>query len=77
MERFGITSDHALGVPTPILKSFAHKIGRDHQLAAKLWATGIFEARAIASMIDEPDKVSAGQMDRWAGAFDSWGICDC
>jgi len=76
MERFGITSDHALGISTPVLKSIARKVGRDHLLAAKLWESGIFEARAIAALVDEPDKVSARQMDRWAGAFNSWGICD-
>jgi 3-methyladenine DNA glycosylase AlkD len=77
MERFGIPSNRALGIATPVLKSLACKIGRDHQLAAQLWASGIFEARAIAAMIDEPDKVSKAQMDHWAGAFDSWAICDC
>lgn len=76
MERIGITSDHALGISTPVLKSIARKIGRDHQLAAELWASGIFEARAIAAMVDEPDKVSRGQMDRWARMFDSWAVCD-
>src|SRR5262245_58607259 len=76
MARFGISSNHKLGVSTPILKSLARKIGKDHELAAKLWASGIFEARAIAALIDEPAKVTRGQMDRWAKAFDSWAICD-
>jgi len=76
MERFGITSIQALGISTPVLKSLARKIGRDHKLAADLWASGIFEARAIAAMIDEPDQVTEAQMDRWARAFNSWGICD-
>jgi 3-methyladenine DNA glycosylase AlkD len=76
MNHFGITSKEILGISTPKLKSLACKVGRDHQLAAQLWATGIFEARAIAAMVDEPDKVTKKQMDRWAAAFDSWGICD-
>jgi 3-methyladenine DNA glycosylase AlkD len=76
MERFGITSVRAFGIPTPVLKSIARKLGRDHSLATRLWASGIFEARIIAAMIDEPNKVSRNQMDRWAGAFNSWGICD-
>jgi 3-methyladenine DNA glycosylase AlkD len=76
MAHFGITSKQVVGISTPVLKSLARKIGRDHQLAAQLWATGIFEARAIAAMIDEPDKVSEIQMDRWSADFDSWAICD-
>jgi 3-methyladenine DNA glycosylase AlkD len=27
-------------------------------------------------MIDEPDKVTKSQMDKWANDFDSWDICD-
>jgi 3-methyladenine DNA glycosylase AlkD len=76
LDRFGITSNHALGISTPVLKTIARAIGKDHPLAAQLWASGTFEARAIAALVDEPDKVSARQMDRWAGAFDSWAICD-
>jgi 3-methyladenine DNA glycosylase AlkD len=76
MEKFGITSDRSLGISTPVLKSVARKLGRDHRLAAELWACGIFEARVIAALVDEPDKVSQSQMDRWVGAFNSWAICD-
>lgn len=76
MERFGITSNHALGISTQVLKSLARKIGRDHTLAAELWSSGIFEARIIAALIDEPEKVTREQMDQWVRAFDSWAICD-
>jgi 3-methyladenine DNA glycosylase AlkD len=27
-------------------------------------------------MVDEPAKVTPGQMDAWAKAFDNWGVCD-
>jgi 3-methyladenine DNA glycosylase AlkD len=77
LARFGIPVDNAHGVSTPLLHALARKIGRDHELAARLWVTGVFEARAVAAMIDEPDKVTRGQMDRWARDFNSWGICDC
>jgi 3-methyladenine DNA glycosylase AlkD len=77
MARFGIQVDNARGVSTPALQALVHKIGHDHELAARLWDSGIFEARVIAAMIDEPDKVTRTQMDRWASDFNSWGICDC
>jgi 3-methyladenine DNA glycosylase AlkD len=76
MARFGIKVDNARGVTTPALKALARKIGRDHQLATQLWESGIFEARAVAALIEEPDKVTRAQMDRWTKAFDSWAICD-
>src|SRR5262249_56126207 len=54
----------------------AGKIGRNHELAQQLGATGVFEARAIAAMIDEPDKVTRLQIESWARGLDSWAICD-
>jgi 3-methyladenine DNA glycosylase AlkD len=76
MRRFGISSDNAHGVTTPQLKSLARRLGKSHDLAAELWDSGVFEARAVAALIDEPAKVSRAQMERWARAFDSWAICD-
>jgi 3-methyladenine DNA glycosylase AlkD len=71
----GATSP-AFGVGLPALRSLAKRIGRDHRLALALWQTRVREARILASLIDEPDRVTEGQMDRWAESFDSWEICD-
>jgi hypothetical protein len=30
----------------------------------------------LAAFVDEPERITAAQMDRWARAFDNWGICD-
>jgi len=30
----------------------------------------------LAVFVDEPEKVTARQMDQWAGEFDSWDFCD-
>ena len=76
MARFGIATDHALGIGIPALRSLAREIGRDHALAQELWATGLHEARILASMIDDPALVDARQMERWARDFDSWDLCD-
>jgi 3-methyladenine DNA glycosylase AlkD len=66
----------ALGVRLPSLRSLAKRIGHDHQLALALWQTPFREARILASLIDEPDRVTGNQMDRWAMSFDNWEICD-
>jgi 3-methyladenine DNA glycosylase AlkD len=66
----------ALGVGLPSLRSLAKRIGRDHQLAQALWQTPLREARILASLIDEPERVTADQMDRWVKSFDNWEICD-
>lgn len=76
MANFGINPKNTLGIPIPVLRGMAKKIGKNHQLALGLWKTGIHEARILASMIDEADKVTERQMDEWAADFDSWDVCD-
>jgi 3-methyladenine DNA glycosylase AlkD len=76
MARFGINPKNTYGVSIPILRKMAKEIGKDHLLAQRLWESGIHEARILAGMIDDPGEVSAHQMDRWVGDFDSWDVCD-
>ena len=76
MRRFGISGKQMLGVSAKDLRKVARKIGREHGLAGELWRTGVHEARILAALIDEPEKVTTRQMDTWARQFDSWDICD-
>jgi 3-methyladenine DNA glycosylase AlkD len=76
MARFGITAAKAYGWSAPALKKLAREIGKDHDLALRLWSTGILEARALAGLIDEKEKVTEQQMEDWAKDFDSWAVCD-
>ena len=76
MARYGISTAGTLGVPVHILRSMAKTAGRDHALAESLWNSGIHEARILATLIDEPARVTARQMDRWARDLDSWDVCD-
>lgn len=74
--RVGITVDRALGVSIPTLRRVAVAHRADHELALGLWATEIHEARILASMIDDPRRVTRAQMEDWAADFDSWDLCD-
>ncbi|HAM44566.1 MAG TPA: DNA alkylation repair protein [Propionibacteriaceae bacterium] len=76
MARYGIATDHALGVSMPQLRHIARETGRNHTLAEDLWRTGIHDARILASLIDIPEAVTLQQMDEWASDFDSWDLCD-
>lgn len=76
MSRFGINPEKALGISIPELRNLAKEIGRSHLLAQRLWSSGIHEARILASMIDEPEKVTEEQMEAWVKDFDSWDVCD-
>lgn len=76
LPRFGITAPKALGVSVANIRKIAKELGRDHDLAAALWDTEWYEARMLASFVDEPARVTPSQMDRWCRDFDNWGICD-
>lgn len=77
MARFGIHTDKALGgISAPALKKVARSIGRNHNLAQELWKSGLHEARQLAFLIDETDKVTERQMERWTKDFNSWDIVD-
>jgi 3-methyladenine DNA glycosylase AlkD len=76
MARYGIPSDNAFGVSVADIHALAKKLGRNHLLAAALWKNGCYEARMLACFVDEPERVTTGQMDRWCRNFDSWAICD-
>ena len=76
MAKFGIVGKGRLGLSVPAMRQIAKELGKDHRLALALWKTGSPDARIIASMIDEPEKVTEAQMERWVSAFDSWDVCD-
>jgi len=76
MARYGIRTDHAVGVTVTELRHLARGLRPHHELAAALWASGIHEARILASLVDEPARVSQAQMDAWVADLDSWDVCD-
>ncbi|OWK26941.1 MAG: DNA alkylation repair protein [Parcubacteria group bacterium GW2011_GWA2_38_13b] len=76
MARFGIKPKNAYGISIPNLRKIAKETGKNHELAGKLWTSGIHEAKILASMIDDPLLTTARQMDKWIRDFDSWDICD-
>jgi 3-methyladenine DNA glycosylase AlkD len=76
MARYGIDTSNALGLSVTELRGVAKDLGRDHDLAAALWATGIHEARMLATLVDEPARVTGAQMDAWVADIRSWDLCD-
>ncbi|MFZ4591568.1 MAG: DNA alkylation repair protein [Ignavibacteria bacterium] len=76
MQRFGIRFDKAYGCNIPFLRKLAKQFKKDHDLAKRLWATGIHEARILAFLIDDPKEVTELQMEKWVRTLNSWDICD-
>ena len=76
LPRYGIDAPKAFGVSVANLHKLAKITGRNHEFALALWETGWYEARMLASLVDEPERVTPAQMDQWCRDFDNWGICD-
>ena len=76
MARYGINPENTLGISIPVLRGIAKQIGANHELAGQLWASGIHEARILASYIEDPRWVTEAQMETWVQDFDSWDVCD-
>jgi 3-methyladenine DNA glycosylase AlkD len=76
MSRFGIHTNNAFGVSVPELRKLAKSAGTNHELAQQLWKTRYHEARILATMMDDPAKVTEDQMEEWAAGFNSWDVVD-
>jgi len=76
MAKYGMTVEQRLGASVPDMRKLAKEIGRDHKLALDLWRTGIAEARIVAGMVGDPDKLTEEQMEDWVKGINSWDVCD-
>jgi 3-methyladenine DNA glycosylase AlkD len=76
MARYGITAERAFGVPMGMLLSLRKRLGQDHTLSLALWETGWYEARLLAALVGDPDRVTRRQMNAWAAGFENWADCD-
>ena len=76
MGRYGISQSNTMGISMYILRDMAKTIPKNHSLALELWDSGIHEARILASLVDEPGKVTDEQLERWVADFDSWDVGD-
>ncbi len=74
--RLGFSRGERLGVKLPDLRRLARRWGTDHELALGLWQTGIVEARILASMVAEPDRLTEEEMEAWVQELDAWDLCD-
>ena len=76
MARYGIVAQRAFGVTMGTLQTLAKQLGKDHALAVQLWETGWYEARLLAALVGDPQRVTRRQMDAWAKGFENWADCD-
>lgn len=76
MTRYAIPNDNAFGVSVGAIRQFGKQLGRNHELALALWETSWYEARMLAAFVDDPERVTTAQMERWCKDFDNWAIVD-
>ncbi|QQE13326.1 DNA alkylation repair protein [Planctomycetota bacterium] len=73
------TTEH-LGITIPNLRELAGQLRQQaadsHEVALQLWEQPILEARFVASMAADPDRMTVKLMNRWVKDFDSWALCD-
>lgn len=65
---YGVSYKH-LGTLTKLLRP-------NHALALELWASGNHDARVLATMIAEPEKLTGQVIDRWLKDMDNYAIGD-
>ena len=75
-EKMGMNASAYYGVGLTKLKAYAKRLGRNHELAAALWATGVHDARLLATMVEEPRQVTERQVDEWMAGVDFWDLSD-
>ncbi len=76
MARYGIEAKRAYGVPMATLLALRKRLGKDQALSLALWESGWYEARLLAALVGDPERVTRRQMDAWARGFENWGDCD-
>ena len=77
MDRYAIRSKlRVFGVPVSTLLQLKKRLGKDHALAQLLWSSGCYEARLLATLVDDSEQVTRRQMNAWAADFESWADCD-
>jgi hypothetical protein len=76
MKRQGLEYKLNWGVSVVELRELAKEIKPDHLLALKLWNKQWRETMILATLLDEPEKVTEEQMDFWTKSFENREIAE-
>lgn len=76
LSRRGINYKMNWGVSIPDLRAIAAKNEPSHLLALKLWNKQWRETMILATLLDEPQKVTEQQMDFWTKSFENVEIAE-
>lgn len=76
MKRFGIRYVKSYGLRLPQIRKIAKSCGKSHELALQLWNHGYHETYLLATLVEEPEKVTLAQLEEWVDSFYSWDLVD-
>lgn len=71
MNKFGLNYEKSLGASIVNLREIGKRYQKDHLLAHKLWTKGYRESKIVASLLEEPEKVTPEQLERWFKEMES------
>lgn len=74
-KRHGV-GDKQFGVSYADLGKLQKKLKTDHDLARKLWSSGIHDAQILATMIADPSLVTSKEIDAWAKGLSNYVLTD-
>jgi len=74
--RVGIPMDKAFGVSVGAVRAIGKTLKGQHALAQPLWKTGIHEARLLATIVADPERINRSALERWLDDVVSWDLCD-
>lgn len=76
MVRMGIPEQYSIGVSTAVVRNLAKKMEKSNELALGLWVTGYHEARLLAVLLIDPNKMTKDAVNQLIGDVISWDLCD-
>lgn len=74
--RMGIPEEYSIGVSTAMIRKIAKGIEDSNELAYELWKTAYHEARLLAVLLFEQDKLSIEDIEGLMNEVISWDLCD-
>lgn len=74
--KMGIPEENSIGVSTGEIRKIAKKIKVSHSLANELWETGYHEAKLLAVLIADVNKLDVVYINKLMEGVVSWDLCD-
>jgi 3-methyladenine DNA glycosylase AlkD len=75
-KKLGVITKNSLGIYHSDLSLIDREIGKDSEMALKLFDSEIYEARLLCSKIYNSKDLDEKLVEKWVKTFDNWEICD-